>query len=205
MRISSRIKKIGNTKFLEYRPGKYCQLLNGKFANKISIIDLARLELFEKFGEVKINEIELAVVVSSVSVFFTTLKIDFSFISSKNEFQYFAVSLHLLAFVTFLASAYAAGRLYYTYLLQRFPKIYLKIGENLFKLQVYYINLWKGMFRNPFKKIQQKNISQTENEIGYLTILATFLALCILIIFSVGSSLLKEIYDLIYLFRNTLI
>ena len=126
----------------------------------------------EKFGQIDSGVIEVALAVAAVSAFLITgldvLKV-----------KELVFALKLTAFLAFLLSSYGAGRIYFSYLIIKFPNLYNQVIKRggFGGLIVHYLSLMIKM--NTGKS--WNDTQMMENEFGHLSILGAFLLIIVVI------------------------
>lgn len=162
------IIQYGDDSIIEYKPNIYGLAKKGVVVSTLSDEELLKeSEILINKKNIQVDPGILEVSLALVAVCALLASGLLSLISVMKTEAFVAT---IIAFVAFLMSSYAAGRLFYTYLICKFPRIYIVVINSHFAhfgLVGYYFLLF-------FRIIKRYETDRTETEFAYLSLLGAF-------------------------------
>ncbi len=162
------LMREGNDAILEYRPGRFAEVCNGKVVSPLSTPKL--LQLIHNLLERKMGKVDTGILEVSLALVAVCAVIASGLAVLANKQDPLSVVETIVAFLAFLLSVFASGRLFFSFLILQFPQIYLETrvrGWGYGGLTIHYLSLF-------VKILRREDVQRNETEFAYLSILGAF-------------------------------
>lgn len=149
-------------------PGVYKKII-GDEESSVSAEEIVKILIKDKVGEIDPGILEVSLALNAISVFFASA-VDQTF-------------LRMIAFLIYLATAYASASLYWTYLCLKFPHLYLLVFESKIGFFALIPHNLKLLSFPRSKKVLKGQVISRETELAHLSLLGCYLGLELLAMF----------------------
>jgi uncharacterized membrane protein len=160
----------GDDSIVEYQPNKFRKEWQGKVVSELSDEDVLRFVgamLARKIGQVDSGILQVSLALVAICALLAS-----AFIGLLDTHRLFVLPGLVLALAGFALTSYASGRLYYSHLILRFPRLYVaprRTGLDYFLLGLPL--LFIGLL---VTTLRQQDTQRHETELAYLSILGAF-------------------------------